>query len=141
MCLTRLKNLDFQMILTTYVWVYIAEASSKLNISDRSGESESTGTRSESSTPIQRCSLSRFSPMSGSIGSTRCQLCDMNFDTPTELSVHFHSYHIVMRHGQNFKCPRKNCEKICLSRESLRVHVSTHFFGLGNSGNLNNGSS
>uniref|UniRef100_A0A183CS88 C2H2-type domain-containing protein n=1 Tax=Globodera pallida TaxID=36090 RepID=A0A183CS88_GLOPA len=36
-----------------------------------------------------------------------------------------------MRHGRDFRCSRRNCEKVFPSRESLRAHIHAHFFGGG----------
>ncbi|KAL3104172.1 hypothetical protein niasHS_002199 [Heterodera schachtii] len=115
-------------------------------LSNRSAEetSESTGTRSESSTPVQRSNAQQ--PLLGfaqAVAATRCQLCDQNFDSPSELAVHFHADHVVMRHGRDFRCSRRNCEKVFPSRESLRAHIHAHFFGggatPGHSGGAGNG--
>uniref|UniRef100_A0A915CU12 Fumarylacetoacetase n=1 Tax=Ditylenchus dipsaci TaxID=166011 RepID=A0A915CU12_9BILA len=100
-------------------------------MSNRSAEdtSESTG-RSESSTPVQRSQTNGIgaSPMPAA---TRCQLCEITFDSPADLQVHFHADHVVMRDGKDFKCPRKNCDKIYPNKESLRAHIIAHFFGGG----------
>ncbi|KAI1724486.1 transcription factor HIVEP3 [Ditylenchus destructor] len=108
-----------------------AAAISENVMSNRSAEetSESTG-RSESSTPVQRSQINGIaaSPMPFA---TRCSLCEITFETPADLQVHFHADHVVMRDGKDFKCPRKNCDKIYPNRDSLRQHIIAHFFGGG----------
>lgn len=54
---------------------------------------------------------------------------NFQFESPAELAVHFHADHVVMRHGRDFRCSRRNCEKVFPSRESLRAHIHAHFFG------------
>ena len=53
------------------------------------------------------------------------------YDTPADLSVHYHADHIAFRHGRDMKCPQKNCDKIYPNRESLRAHIVAHYFGGG----------
>ncbi|KAI6222994.1 Transcription factor HIVEP3 [Aphelenchoides fujianensis] len=111
--------------------------------SNRSAEemSESTG-RSESSTPVQRCSIGATGGQTPSGGltngaaspiptATKCQLCDVNFESPPELQVHMFADHTTMRDGKDFRCPRRNCDKIYPNRVSLRAHLHAHFFGGG----------
>ncbi|KAH7728185.1 Zinc fingerC2H2 type family protein [Aphelenchoides avenae] len=107
-----------------------AAAASDGGLSSRSTEetSESTG-RSESSTPVQR-GLNGIAP-SPMPASTRCPFCDITYDSATELQIHFHTEHIVMRDGKDYRCPRKHCEKVYPNRESLRAHFAAHFLGGG----------
>lgn len=129
-------------------------------MSTRSAEetSESTG-RSESSTPVQRSQMNGVSasPMPFATKFVllfsvlyitqfffsqclflrmtenffRCSLCEITYESPADLQVHFHCDHISMRDGKDFKCPRKNCDKIYPNRDSLRQHIIAHFFGGG----------
>lgn len=56
-------------------------------------------------------------------------LCDHNFDSPASLQVHLNSEHISFHDGNDFKCPRRNCDKTFPNRVSLRLHIQGHFFG------------
>jgi uncharacterized C2H2 Zn-finger protein len=62
---------------------------------------------------------------------TQCRFCDAYFETPNELEVHLHADHIVMRDGNDFKCPRKHCDKVYPNRENLRHHIAAHYHGGG----------
>lgn len=103
--------------------------------------SESTG-RSESSTPIQKiekynmfgaATLLATTTTTNAILTTNnfmsCQICEITFESPSELQVHFQVDHVVMRDGQNFRCPQKFCNKIFPNRFSLKKHIEMHFFG------------
>jgi hypothetical protein len=105
-----------------------AAVSDSGGLSNRSVEetSESTG-RSESSTPVHRLTNGIVpSPMPAS---TRCPFCDITYETSTELQIHFHTEHIIMRDGKDYRCPRKHCEKVYPNRESLRAHFAAHYLG------------
>lgn len=96
-------------------------------MSNRSVEemSESTG-RSESSTPIQK--NEKYS-IATTIN-TRCQICEISFETSAELQIHFQIEHVIMREGQGLRCPQKHCNKIFPNRFSLKKHIGVHFFHL-----------
>ncbi|VDM45272.1 unnamed protein product, partial [Toxocara canis] len=95
----------------------------------RSDEANSEGAgRSESSTPTQR-------PLNGASSSpvlpasTRCNLCDVNYETSFDLQVHLHADHVVLRDGKDFRCPKKHCDKVYPNRENLRLHIAAHYHG------------
>ncbi|MFH4979733.1 hypothetical protein AB6A40_006442 [Gnathostoma spinigerum] len=97
------------------------------------GNSEGAG-RSESSTPTAR-PLNGAAPSPLLSTATRCTLCDVNYDTSFELQVsrqvHLHADHVVMRDGNDFRCPKKHCDKVYPTRENLRLHIAAHYHGGG----------
>ncbi|CAJ0933822.1 unnamed protein product, partial [Mesorhabditis belari] len=91
--------------------------------SSRSDDMDSM--RSSSSTPVHRISNGHIpSPL---MGPGKCALCDITFETHVELQVHMHADHISMRDGKDFRCPKKHCDKVYPSRDSLRQHIQTHY--------------
>jgi len=60
-----------------------------------------------------------------------CRFCDANFETLIDLEVHLHADHIVMRDGNDFKCPKKHCDRVYPDRENLRQHIAAHYHGGG----------
>jgi hypothetical protein len=91
--------------------------------------SESTE-RSEASSPINTRNSHNNANLSSPIPiGTLCMLCDHEFDCPANLQVHYNAEHISFHDGNDFKCPRRNCDKIFPNRLSLRSHIKTHFFG------------
>ncbi|KAI6173238.1 Transcription factor HIVEP3 [Aphelenchoides besseyi] len=110
--------------------------------SNRSAEemSESTG-RSESSTPVHRNGisgghvLSSGLPTNGTVSPTstitRCQLCDIEYQSSGEFEIHMFADHVTMRDGKDFRCPKRNCDKVYPNRVSLRAHLHAHFYGGG----------
>ncbi|KAI6232100.1 Transcription factor HIVEP3 [Aphelenchoides besseyi] len=110
--------------------------------SNRSAEemSESTG-RSESSTPVHRNGISGGHapssglPTNGTVSPTstvtRCQLCDIEYPSTGEFEIHMFADHVTMRDGKDFRCPKRNCDKVYPNRVSLRAHLHAHFYGGG----------
>ncbi|VDM95973.1 unnamed protein product [Thelazia callipaeda] len=102
------------------------------NLSDngssaRSDEANSEGAgRSESSTPTQRI-LAGTAPSPLLPVSTRCNLCEINYESSFELQVHLHADHVVLRDGKDFCCPKKHCDKVYPTRDSLRQHIAAHY--------------
>ncbi|KAM3729206.1 Transcription factor [Dirofilaria immitis] len=95
----------------------------------RSDEANSEGAgRSESSTPTQRV-LVGAAPSPLLPASTRCNLCDVNYESSFDLQVHLHADHIMLRDGKDFCCPKKQCDKVYPSRENLRQHIAAHYHG------------
>lgn len=96
-------------------------------MSNRSAEetSESTG-YSQSSTPVQK--TEKYSTSATPTLCTRCQMCEISFETAVELQIHFQVEHVIMREGQGFRCPQKHCNKIFPNRFSLKKHIGVHFF-------------
>uniref|UniRef100_A0A0N5AB99 C2H2-type domain-containing protein n=1 Tax=Syphacia muris TaxID=451379 RepID=A0A0N5AB99_9BILA len=92
----------------------------------RSDEGNSDGAaRSESSTPTLR-------PLTGTAPSpldtsTRCNFCDVTYDTPFDLQVHLHADHISILDGKDFLCPKKHCGKLYPNRDNLRLHIAAHY--------------
>ncbi|CAG9529553.1 unnamed protein product, partial [Cercopithifilaria johnstoni] len=95
----------------------------------RSDEANSEGAgRSESSTPTQRV-LAGTAPSPLLPTSTRCNLCEVNYESSFDLQVHLHADHIMLRDGKDFCCPKKQCDKVYPSRENLRQHIAAHYHG------------
>jgi hypothetical protein len=64
-------------------------------------------------------------------------LCNVNYESPADLQIHFNSDHLKFRDGNDLRCPRKNCNKAFPNRLSLKNHLGTHFSG-GNAAVTNN---
>uniref|UniRef100_A0A2K6VY29 C2H2-type domain-containing protein n=1 Tax=Onchocerca volvulus TaxID=6282 RepID=A0A2K6VY29_ONCVO len=95
----------------------------------RSDEANSEGAgRSESSTPTQRV-LAGTAPSPLLPASTRCNLCEVNYESSFDLQVHLHADHVMLRDGKDFCCPKKQCDKVYPSRENLRQHIAAHYHG------------
>ncbi|VBB26669.1 unnamed protein product, partial [Acanthocheilonema viteae] len=95
----------------------------------RSDEANSEGAgRSESSTPTQRV-LAGTAPSPLLPTSTRCSLCEVNYESSFDLQVHLHADHVMLRDGKDFCCPKKQCDKVYPSRENLRQHIAAHYHG------------
>ncbi|EJD75353.1 zinc finger protein [Loa loa] len=95
----------------------------------RSDEANSEGAgRSESSTPTQRV-LAATAPSPVLPASTRCNLCEVNYESSFDLQVHLHADHVMLRDGKDFCCPKKQCDKVYPSRENLRQHIAAHYHG------------
>uniref|UniRef100_A0AAF5Q5P0 C2H2-type domain-containing protein n=1 Tax=Wuchereria bancrofti TaxID=6293 RepID=A0AAF5Q5P0_WUCBA len=95
----------------------------------RSDEANSEGAgRSESSTPTQRV-LAGTAPSPVLPASTRCNLCEVNYESSFDLQVHLHADHVMLRDGKDFCCPKKQCDKVYPSRENLRQHIAAHYHG------------
>lgn len=60
---------------------------------------------------------------------TRCNLCCVDFYSSTELELHWHADHVLMRDGKYLKCPRAGCDAVYPNKQSLRLHLSAHFYG------------
>uniref|UniRef100_A0A158Q711 C2H2-type domain-containing protein n=1 Tax=Elaeophora elaphi TaxID=1147741 RepID=A0A158Q711_9BILA len=91
------------------------------------GNSEGAG-RSESSTPTQRV-LAGTAPSPLLPTSTRCNLCEVIYESSFDLQVHLHADHVMLRDGKDFCCPKKQCDKVYPSRENLRQHIAAHYHG------------
>ncbi|XP_045768578.1 zinc finger protein 62-like [Maniola jurtina] len=52
----------------------------------------------------------------------RCRLCDRACPTPRKLRVHFYDFH----HIKNKRYYCDHCNKLCLSRGGLKVHIAIH---------------
>lgn len=63
-----------------------------------------------------------------------CHFCKLQTGSGTELEVHLHADHIAMKDGNDFRCPRPNCDKIYPNRDSLRHHIVAHYLGGGTAG-------
>ena len=90
--------------------------------------------RSETSTPQQKNSFCATNSSSAAPGhpatmftSTKCQMCDISFESPNELQIHFQSEHISIRDGSYFSCPNSNCGKVYPSKDSLKTHLLGHY--------------
>lgn len=57
-----------------------------------------------------------------------CILCHLECSNSKELNIHLHGDHIVMRDGNDFRCPLSSCDRVYPSRENLRQHLSLHFY-------------
>ncbi|CAD5233782.1 unnamed protein product [Bursaphelenchus xylophilus] len=96
----------------------------------RSNEESESTSRSASSTPVQRqtnisVNCTPLSPNSAS--NTRCNICEVNFDSGVYLQVHYLADHCARRDGKDYRCLQKNCEKVFNSKHTLKNHVFTHF--------------
>lgn len=101
-----------------------------VNSNPTDGNLSDATSRSETSTPQQRQSFSLNTPRVITplgVAITKCQLCEDEFETPSELQVHFQSEHICMRDGSYFQCPNATCEKVYPSKEALRSHLLAHY--------------
>ncbi|VDK89218.1 unnamed protein product, partial [Litomosoides sigmodontis] len=102
----------------------------------RSDEANSEGAgRSESSTPTQRV-LAGAAPSPLLPTSTRCNLCEVNYESSFDLQVHLHADHVMLRDGKDFCCPKKQCDKVYPSRENLRQHIAAHYHGCATASSL-----
>nr|XP_034827058.1 gastrula zinc finger protein XlCGF29.1-like [Maniola hyperantus] len=52
----------------------------------------------------------------------RCRLCDRAFATPRRLRAHFYDFHNIK--NKKFYCD--HCNKLCLNKCRLKVHLATH---------------
>ncbi|KAE9551933.1 hypothetical protein FO519_004862 [Halicephalobus sp. NKZ332] len=101
-----------------------------VNSNPTDGNLSDATSRSETSTPQQKPSFNINTPLGITplgVAITKCQLCDDEFETPSELQVHFQSEHICMRDGSYFQCPNSTCEKVYPSKEALRIHLLAHY--------------
>lgn len=99
--------------------------------SDVGSDESTTPNQKISSTIVVNSTSSSTGATAALIRPSSCRFCDATFETLIDLEVHLHADHIVMRDGNDFKCPKKHCDRVYPDRENLRQHIAAHYHGGG----------